>query len=298
MGFLRKILPVPIKALLRPIYYGFFAFLSFLVRVLIRILSAVLGKKRFLMLSQFVAREIDTTLEVAGITFDATDEVPLARALSILSKEPDTIAWIQETLKENDIFYDIGANVGVFSLYAAKHKAATVVAFEPFAPNYALLNHNIFLNGLSESITALNIAINDKSALSHLNVSSLRPGKAGNSFGNAIGSRGNAYEPIFRQGVIGMSLDDFIASYDTPFPTHIKIDVDGNEPLIIEGMGKTMADARLKSIAVEINNDLPRHVDALEKIKAHGFTPLSEERFVNRDYLAMANVQNYFLVRG
>ena len=61
-----------------------------------RCVSAVIGKKRFLKLSHFIRLEIDTTLVVDGIAFDATNYIPFTRAASLLTKEPDMIAWIDE----------------------------------------------------------------------------------------------------------------------------------------------------------------------------------------------------------
>ena len=73
--------------------------------------------------------------------------------------------------------------------------------------------------------------------------------------------------------------------------------VDGYEPLVIRGMEKTLSDPRLKSIAIEINNDLSDHINALEKIKLAGFDVLEDEKFINHAYLAVGSAQNYFLVR-
>src|SRR3989338_9770525 len=81
------------------------------------------------------------------------------RANTFFSKEPDTLAWI-DTFNKSDTFYDIGANVGLYSLYAAI-KGISVIAFEPESQNYAEFNKNIFLNNLDSKIQALNVAISD-----------------------------------------------------------------------------------------------------------------------------------------
>ncbi len=294
---LRKVLPVPVKNALRPTYSRLVSILRFVIRLPVSIVRAALGRKLYLRLSHVLKREGDTTLEVAGIKFDAADYIPFHRAKTFLTKEPDTIAWIDDCFVEEDVFYDIGANVGVFSLYAVKNKNASVVAFEPFAANYSLLNMNIYLNDFSDQIIALNMAAHEKTVLARLNVSEFWAGKAGHSFGDPVGSRGDIFRPKFLQGVIGMAIDDFIESFDVPFPNHIKIDVDGNEPLVIAGMKKTMKDPRLKSVAVEINNDLGDHVVALKTIVGQGFRILSDEKYINRAYLAASTTQNYFLVR-
>src|SRR6516225_6093965 len=84
-----------------------------------------------------------TRVEVPQGNLSFVTPTPLlqARAGSVLSKEPDTIRWI-DSFEPNDVFWDIGANVGVFSLYAARRKVR-VLAFEPSAGNYMILCRNV-----------------------------------------------------------------------------------------------------------------------------------------------------------
>ena len=58
-----------------------------------------------------------------------------APALSLLRRQPDTIAWI-DAFQPNSVFWDVGANVGIYSLYAALRRGTRIVAFEPAAINY------------------------------------------------------------------------------------------------------------------------------------------------------------------
>ena len=78
--------------------------------------------------------------------------------LRSVAKEPWTVKWI-ETFLPGDVFYDVGANVGAYSLLAAKANdgAVPVVAFEPSAPTYHDLCVNIALNGCDEIVTPLPI---------------------------------------------------------------------------------------------------------------------------------------------
>ena len=63
------------------------------------------------------------------------------RALTFETKEPETLNWIRGFDAEDNLL-DIGANIGIYSLYAA-YKGGNVTAIEPDALNYALLNLNI-----------------------------------------------------------------------------------------------------------------------------------------------------------
>src|SRR5262249_13436410 len=81
-----------------------------------------------------------------------------ARAESMLTKEPDTIQWIN-SFESSDVFWDVGANVGVFSLYAARRHGMHVLAFEPSADNYMVLCKNVEMNLLEGCIVPYCIAL-------------------------------------------------------------------------------------------------------------------------------------------
>jgi hypothetical protein len=98
-----------------------------------------------------------------------------------------------------------------------------------------------------------------KSPLVHprLYMSGTEIGSALNSFSQATDWQGKFFSPKFKQGVIGFSIDDFVSKFSPQFPTHIKIDVDGIENRIVEGGRETIADSRLKSMLVELDENQP-----------------------------------------
>ena len=149
-----------------------------------------------------------------GIVFDASFSTPASRAERLLTKEPDTLHWINEKMVPGDIFYDIGANIGIYSLYAASRNIK-VYAFEPESSSYAILNNNIKINSFDESIKALNIALNNTNLISDLNISSFKPGKSGHSFEDPI-KYGENYAPEFQQACLGYRLDSLIEFFSLP----------------------------------------------------------------------------------
>ena len=188
-----------------------------------------------------------------GIKFYGLFQIPYNRGETLFTKEPDMIEFIDEHITAGDIYYDIGANVGVFSLYAAIKKQAMVYSFEPESSNYFILNKNISLNNLTGQVTAYNLAINDKSEISVLNlIANIRPGKSGNNFNEELDEDLKQFTPQYKQGVFGVSLDSLVYKYGMPCPNHIKIDVDGNEMNILKGMSKTLENKELKSMLIEI----------------------------------------------
>ena len=136
----------------------------------------------------------------------------------------------------NDFFMDIGANIGVYSLLAAL-KLKKVMAFEPSAFNYYLLNKNIYLNGLDKKIDTFNIAFSNITSLDYLYLSSVESAGGVNSFAVKEDACGDAMNVAYRQSCFGLTIDDFISQYKLSTPNYIKIDVDGIELLIIKGGG-------------------------------------------------------------
>lgn len=103
-------------------------------------------------------------------------------------KEPETINWIETFFKGGEILFDIGANVGVYSLVASKfyNGGILVYAFEPAFPNFVQLCKNILLNDCQESIIPLQIALSDKTAINIFNYNNVTPGGALHTLGKPL----------------------------------------------------------------------------------------------------------------
>jgi FkbM family methyltransferase len=230
-----------------------------------------------------------------GIKFYGLFPIPYNRGKTLLTKEPDMIAFIDDHVNEGDIYYDIGANIGVFSMYSSIKKKGTVFAFEPESSNYFILNKNISLNNLTGKVVAYNIAINDIDEVSFLNLKEdIVPGKSGNTFKNEINEENNSFTPGYRQGVFGISLDSFVYKYGQPCPNHLKIDVDGNEYKIINGMKRVLTDLNLKTIAIEVNTRIARDMNLIKIIESNDF--IKSDEYKNQVY-EQNGIVNYFFIR-
>src|SRR5947209_19983984 len=95
-----------------------------------------------------------------AMRFATTGSSSKKRVRTLFSKEPITLAWI-DTFAEGETLFDIGANVGMYTIYAAVMRKATVHAFEPEALNYAELYKNIYLNGLHAHVLGNCLALMD-----------------------------------------------------------------------------------------------------------------------------------------
>jgi FkbM family methyltransferase len=199
------------------------------------------------------------------------------RAERLYTSEPQTISWI-DTFKSNSVFWDIGANIGCYSLYAALDKSLKVLSFEPAFLNYYVLNQNIEINKMN-NIFAYCLALTNKVLLDILYIKKFVLGCGNNSFQKPVDFAGRKFDFSFKQGIMGFSIDRFIELFDPPFPNYIKIDVDGVEPEIIKGAFKTLRDERLKSILVELNKSSEfNKKEVMKEIKDAGFFLSSKEQ--------------------
>ena len=204
------------------------------------------------------------------------------RYLQSYSCEKSTIYWIEHSVKRGDVVWDIGANVGAYTLLLgklikSKKEKGQVLSFEPESANFHSLNRNIQLNQLSDIVTSVPLAFSRQFKLGEFFLSSNEPGSATHGL-NTPESEGIEFLPTHRQGVLSMSVDQFVEMENAYFPNHIKLDVDGLEGEIIDSMSKTLSDTRLHSIVIEIATELSNGTIENKIIEA-GFELSMEEQW-------------------
>ena len=171
------------------------------------------------------------------------------RARTIMTKEPDSMRWI-DAMVPGSVFWDIGANVGVLTLYAAMRGDLEVWAFEPAAVNYYNLVANCELNGLEKRVRCIQLGFSDQSEIADIHVSQLMSGRSF-TFRESTKVKPNKKVYPSLQAVQLCTIDDFIARYGAPCPNYIKIDVPGLTQDIFAGAKHTLAQPELKGIQVE-----------------------------------------------
>jgi FkbM family methyltransferase len=221
----------------------------------------------------------------------ATRTIPCA-------KEPDTIRWIHTLIKPGDVVFDVGANVGNYSLIIAKHlnKNVKVFAFEPAWFNFMQLNRNVALNGMEACVLPMCAAISSSNGINWLNYSTLEYGSSMHSVGKAVRLRDQAFEPALRQPVASFTLDqavEFLGSV----PNHIKIDVDGIESEILDGADATIRNSAVRSILVELNSENSEDQKAVEKVLSAGFRIWNIQEKPRTEFVNFAAHANYIFVR-
>ena len=209
------------------------------------------------------------------------------RVHTLFTKEPGTIDWLN-SFASGSVLVDVGANVGMYSIYAAAVSGAKVYAFEPEAQNYAELCRSIFLNyRYRDNIHAFCAAIGDKPIeVSRLLVRDLAIGYSGHDF--AEPSRDYPAASRFAQGAVGFSLDYLIESGAIPSPDHVKIDVDGHEHKVIRGMLRLIERGNMRTLLLEADPALPHTQEIVEQMLRGGWQVNPDQLRLSRDGLRPA----------
>lgn len=189
------------------------------------------------------------------------------RAKTLLTEEEEIIRWI-DSFNKDDIFYDIGANVGNYSLYATKTKGIKVYAFEPEINNVQLLYANLYKNGLSQQCVPLPLACDRETKIKPFYIREFTKGGAINSIGRKSIFLENDKD-MFIQDTLCMKVDDAVKFFCIPLPTKVKIDVDTNELNVIEGMDKTLD--QVKEIYIELYTQFDEHKKVIHILEQKGF---------------------------
>ncbi|MDX1519704.1 MAG: FkbM family methyltransferase, partial [Gammaproteobacteria bacterium] len=184
--------------------------------------------------------------------------------------EPETLSFI-DRIQDGEILWDIGANIGIYSLYAGLRPGITVFAFEPSGFNFGLLVEHIALNGMGNNIKPYCIALGDSTEINELNMTNIEQGHAGNALGESKNQFEN-FRTVFTQSIPAFTIDDFIEQFHLSAPDYIKLDVDGIEPKILAGATKTLP--AVKAILVEVEGNNAEHADTLiePQLKNAGFS--------------------------
>jgi FkbM family methyltransferase len=176
-------------------------------------------------------------------------KLELWRADTFWTKEPGTIAWL-ESLHPSDVLLDVGANIGLYSLYAAQ-RVKHVYAVEPHLVTVQTLIQNIQANNLQDKITVLQIGLGENAGYQPFHYNSLKAASSGSQIDQPISESGQAYVPLFTELKRVDTIDGLIKSGTIEHPTAIKIDVDGREPQILYGAMSCLVNPMLRTVQVE-----------------------------------------------
>lgn len=170
-------------------------------------------------------------------------------------KEPETCDWLNRVSGEKEVLYDIGANIGAYSLISAS-LGSKVYAFEPSPENYATLHENIRINSLNDLVIAMPFVLGSLNKEESFSVSDNTSGAT------ATFIAGNS-EKTIKEHLPMVRLDFLIENFGIQKPTIMKIDVDGAEVEVLKGATKTLGNKNLRSVLVEVEADLKNEVNKI-----------------------------------
>ena len=197
------------------------------------------------------------------------------RVETFSTKEPETLEWL-DTLPEGGTLWDIGANVGLYSIYAAKKKNCRVVAFEPSVFNLELLARNLFLNVLQDQVTIAPFALSDGIGSSMMRMTTTEWGGALSTFGKKVGWDGESIKEVFAFQTFGISMDQAVSVLQLPPPDFIKMDVDGIEHFILQCGPEVLN--QVCGVLVEINDDFTEQAEQSGKSLEQAGLSFQEKR--------------------
>ena len=184
--------------------------------------------------------------------------------------EFEDMAYLLHVVTPADLFVDIGANVGVYTILACAVKGATGICFEPVPATYDRLLENIRLNALTGRVEALNLGVADTDG-------QLLFTSDENTMNHVVADEGHAPNTI---RVRVAALDAVLGERR---PSVLKIDVEGFEIRVLAGATATLAHASLHSVIMELNGSGARYGfderKILETMAGFGFTACRYEPF-------------------
>jgi FkbM family methyltransferase len=281
---------------MRKISFIIFKILKFFDFLFVKIL-----KKSFLLwFSDFISTEQYTPVDILNkkTYFFTPNQTTKWRTDTLFTKEPETIEWIDNFKKNKKIiFWDIGANIGLYSIYAAqRHNNIDILSFEPSTSNLRILSRNISINNLNDKIKINQLPLGEKqNTNSIIYESEFIEGWSMNTYGEPIDYQGKSFQSKQSYSLFGTNINFYIKNKIFDVPSYIKIDVDGIEHKILRGADECLKSDNLKSVSIELNeNYLEQYKEVRHIMKSYNFEIKQKKhaKFFDKSEL-FSNTYNY-----
>ena len=254
-------------------------------------------------IKEFIEQDSYKVIKILNkkIKFFTPNKLTELRIQNFFNSEPETLDWINKFEKGKCIFWDIGANIGLYSIYAAlKHSNIEITSFEPSTSNLRILSRNISMNKLLKKIKIAPFALfNKDNKFMTLREGHFIEGGALNTFSGNLNFEGKKHFFPHNYNTFGTSINYLLKNKILNIPNYIKIDVDGTEHFILKGSNKFLKNKNIKSILVEINENYKKQFQVIIKImKKNNFIlkekKKSEKITVEKKFI---NTYNYIFMK-
>lgn len=156
------------------------------------------------------------------------------------------MAFVLHVLRGGDLFVDVGANIGSYTVLAAAGAGATCIAFEPGSAAFAWLERNVRLNGVAERTELHRQAVGARSGNATLTAD-----------GDTVNHIVTDSMTGARTETVTMTTLDETLAWRTPFM--LKIDVEGFETEVLNGALQTLNVPTLRCVLLELNGSGRRY---------------------------------------
>lgn len=213
-------------------------------------------------------------------SFNVTTQQEYNRFRNLMG-EKDVIEDILDEVESDDIVFDVGANVGTYTCFLAKRLSRDqVIAVEPHPINISALRSNLELNKTDARI--VDQALSDSNGSAELAVRSEEAGEGQHSLATA-----DQEDTIEVDQITG---DNLLTEVGLPTPTLMKIDVEGAELKVLQGLDSTLSRPERKVCYVEIHpHCLPRYGGSKEDIDSfmdsRGFSSTTIANRADKDFV-------------
>jgi len=176
--------------------------------------------------------------------------------------EFEDMTFLLHFLRKDDLFIDIGANVGSYTILAASEVGTQTISVEPVPQTFEILKTNIGLNNVRDKVRVLNLGMGRKEGVL--------------KFTKSLDTTNHVATENEKDTIdVPVERFDNITSIDRP--ALMKMDVEGYETEVLAGMDKTLANPNLKALIIELNGSGERYGYDESKIHDHlltlGFEP-------------------------
>ncbi len=207
-------------------------------------------------IGRFLAWHLGSRLVPGAVVFDWVNgakvivrpgETGITGSVYCGLQEFEEMSYVLHTVTADDLFIDVGANIGAYTILACAVKGARGYCFEPVPDTFARLRVNLRLNELDERVTCLNMGLSDDNG-------ELLFTNDQDTINHVVAAEEAQNEGVVR--VIVKPLDEILRDEK---PNIMKIDVEGFETPVLLGASEILARSSLHSIIIELNGSGARY---------------------------------------
>lgn len=221
-----------------------------------------------------------------SLIFFSPNTITDFRIETFYQKEPELIEWVENF--GGGTFFDIGANIGLYSIYyAKKFTSSKVYSFECAPKNLKQLTLNVNANNVQERTYIISNPLSDDNSLSFVIEGDLVEGSASTAFNSELEYSESENPNKFL--TLGFSLDWLFENHLlSDMPALLKIDVDGIEDKILNGSRMILANKNLNSIYIEVD-----YLNTMKKNYIHGVLLKNEFELISVNQSPMFTESKY-----